>query len=115
MIGAGVGVTPLRAMLEDLPLHVDTVLLARAHDERSLVLREELARSSSMRGGRLHELLGSRSQTPLGREALHRLVPDIAHRDVFICGPTGFTTTVLRAVRALGVAEDRIHHEAFAF
>ena len=34
MIGAGVGVTPLRAMLEDLPLHVDTVLLARAHDQR---------------------------------------------------------------------------------
>ena len=45
MIGAGVGVTPLRAMLEDLPLHVDTVLLARAHDERGLVLREELAQS----------------------------------------------------------------------
>lgn len=115
MIGAGVGVTPLRAMLEDLPPNVDTVLLARAHDERSLVLREELARLIQMRGGRLHELLGSRSQTPLGREALHRLVPDIAQRDVFICGPTDFTTTVLRAVRALGVAEDRIHHEAFAF
>ncbi len=115
MIGAGVGVTPLRAMLEDLPLHVDTVLLARAHDERSLVLRDELARLIQIRGGRLHELLGSRRQTSLGREALHRLVPDIAHRDVFICGPTGFTTTVLRAVRALGVAEDRIHHEAFAF
>jgi predicted ferric reductase len=115
MIGAGVGVTPLRAMLEDMPLHVDTVLLARAHDEHGLVLRDELARLIQYRGGRLHELLGSRRQTSLGRDALHKLVPDIAHRDVFICGPTGFTTTVLRAVRALGVAEDRVHHEAFAF
>ena len=32
--------------------------------------------------------------TEVARETLRRLVPDIAHRDVFICGPTGFTTTV---------------------
>lgn len=115
MIGAGVGVTPLRAMLEDLPLHVDTVLLTRAHDERGLVLRDELARLIQIRGGRLHELLGSRRQTSLSREALHKLVPDVARRDVFICGPAGFTTSVVGALRALGVAEDRIHHEAFAF
>ncbi len=115
MIGAGVGVSPLRAMLEDLPLHVDTVLLTRAHDERGLVLRDELSQLIQTRRGRLHELLGPRSQTALNRETLWRLVPDIANRDVFICGPTGFTTTVLRALRALGVAEDRIHHEAFAF
>ncbi len=115
MIGAGVGVTPLRAMLEDLPLHVDTVLLTRAHDERGLVLRDELAQLMQLRRGRLHELVGGRRHAPLNQQMLGKLVPDIAHRDVFICGPTGFTTTVLRAVRALGVAEDRIHHEAFAF
>lgn len=115
MIGAGVGVTPLRALLEDLPPHVDTVLLARAHDERSLVLRDELRALIKLRGGRLHELLGARRQTQISARSLGELIPDIAHRDVFICGPTGFTTTVLRAVRALGVPAERIHHEAFAF
>jgi ferredoxin-NADP reductase len=115
MIGAGVGVTPLRALLEDLPAHVDAVLLARAPDERSLVLRDELRALIKLRGGRLHELLGGRRQAPLDRETLRRLVPDIARRDVFICGPAGFTTTVLRAVRALGVPADQVHHEEFAF
>jgi predicted ferric reductase len=115
MIGAGVGVTPLRALLEDLPLHVDTVLLARAHDESSLVLRDELRTLIKLRSGRLHELLGARRQTQISSHRLAALIPDIASRDVFICGPTGFTTTVLRAVRALGVPAERIHHEAFAF
>ena len=115
MIGAGVGVTPLCALLEDLPMHVDTVLLARAHDEHSLVLRDELRTLIGLRGGRMHELLGARRETQIGARSLHRLIPDIAHRDVFICGPVGFTTTVLRAVRALGVPAERIHHEIFAF
>ena len=115
MIGAGVGVTPLRALLEDLPMHVDTVLLARAHDERSLVLRDELRALIKLRGGCLHELLGARRQTQISAHSLRELIPDIQRRDVFICGPAGFTTTVLRAVSALGVPADRIHHEAFAF
>ena len=115
MIGAGVGVTPLRALLEDLPLHVDTVLLARAPDERSLVLRDELRALVKLRGGRLHELLGARRHTQISARGLAELIPDIAHRDVFICGPTGFTTSVLRAVRALGVPADQVHHEEFAF
>lgn len=115
MIGAGVGVTPLRALLEDLPPHVHTVLLTRAGDEHGLVLRDELRALIKLRGGRLHELLGGRRQVSLDRVTLRRLVPDIARRDVFICGPTGFTTSVVRAVRALGVPADRVHHEEFSF
>jgi predicted ferric reductase len=115
MIGAGVGVTPLRALLEDLPAHVDTVMLARASDEQSLVLRDELRMLIKLRGGRLHELLGARRQTQISARSLAGMIPDIRHRDVFICGPTGFTASVLRAVRALGVPAERIHHEEFAF
>jgi ferredoxin-NADP reductase len=115
MIGAGVGVTPLRALLEDLPTHVDTVMLARASDEQSLVLRDELRALIKLRGGCLHELLGARRQTQISARSLAALIPDIKYRDVFICGPTGFTTTVLGAVRALGVPAERIHHEEFAF
>jgi predicted ferric reductase len=115
MIGAGVGVTPLRALLEDLPMQVDTVMLVRASDERSLVLRDELRTLIKLRGARLHELLGPRRHTQMDAYSLAALVPDIERRDVFICGPTGFTASVLRAVRALGVPAERIHYEEFTF
>jgi predicted ferric reductase len=115
LIGAGVGITPLRALLEDLPPHVDAVMLARAAHTDEVILRDELHHLLAQRGGRLHELIGPRSKVPLTDLTLLRLVPDIAHRDVYICGPTGFTASARQAARSLGVPDDRIHHETFAF
>ena len=115
LIGAGVGITPLRALVDDMPLHVDVVMVARAHHPEDLIHRDELQLLLQQRRGRLHELVGPRSRVPLDEHALSELVPDIARRDVYICGPTGFTASVREAVQALGVPADRIHHETFAF
>jgi ferredoxin-NADP reductase len=46
---------------------------------------------------------------------LSGLVPDIDERDVFVCGPSGFTASVRHAADALGVDGKRVHHESFAF
>ncbi len=115
LVGAGVGITPLRALLEDLPKHVDTVMIARARHAEELIFGEELEMLMEQRGGQLHQLIGERSKTPLTDLTLLRLIPDVAQRDVYICGPTGFTASVQEAARALGVPSDRIHHETFAF
>ncbi len=115
MIGAGVGITPLRALLEDLPAGVDVVMLARAHDEQSLALRGELHQLIKRHRGRMHEVFGARERVQLDARALRRMIPDVAHRDIFICGPDGFTALILSAIRDLGVPEEHIHHEAFAF
>ena len=115
LVAAGVGTTPVRALLDDLPRHVDVVAILRGRSRDDLVLREEVAQLVDARGGRLHEVVGSRSQAPLDAAALERLVPDIADRDVYVCGPGGFTSSLIEDVRTLGVAEKHIHHEAFAF
>ena len=93
----------------------------RGHDRpcapppRMLILREELQALLHRRGAQLHELIGSRERVPLLDLTLARLIPDIADRDIYICGPTGFTASVRRAARALGIPDARIHHETFAF
>jgi predicted ferric reductase len=115
LIGAGVGITPLRALLEDLPAHVDATMVARARRLEELVFRDELQALLDARGGQLHQLVGPRGRVPFIDLTLDRLIPDIAQRDVYICGPTGFTASVREAARALGVADERIHHETFAF
>jgi ferredoxin-NADP reductase len=115
LIGAGVGITPLRALLEDLPASVDVVMVVRASTRDDLVHGDEIAALVAQRGGRLHEVIGPRNQVQFDARALHRLVPDLAERDVYVCGPDGFSERILAALRHLGVPSSRIHHEAFAF
>lgn len=115
LIGGGVGVAPIHALLQDLPAHVDAEVVVRASSEADLVLRRQIRRAARRHGARLHELVGSRHEVPLDPTALMRLVPDLAERDVYVCGPEGLMATVIASARAAGVPRERLHHEAFAF
>jgi ferredoxin-NADP reductase len=115
LVAAGVGVTPLRALLEDLPGHADVVVIVRASTAADLVHRAEIAALVKHRSGRLHEMIGSRHKVRLNPRTVRHLVPDIAGRDVYICGPEGFGAEVVAAATRLGVPDDQIHIEAFDF
>jgi predicted ferric reductase len=114
LVGAGVGVTPLRALVEDLPDGVDVVALLRASNEHETVLAGEMQKFLEARRGRLSTLVGPRSAVRLDPATLRSLVPDLHARDLYVCGPHGFTRQVVKAARAIGVRPDRIHTEAFA-
>jgi ferredoxin-NADP reductase len=115
LVGAGVGATPIRALLDDLPRHVDMTVILRGRQADELVLRDEIAQLVGERAGRLHEVVGPREQAPLDERHLRQLVPDVAERDVYICGPGGFMRSFISAARRAGVPEDRIHYEDFSF
>ncbi len=115
LVAAGVGSTPIRALLEDLPVGVDLTVILRASTPDDLVLRDEIATLVSNRRGRLHEVIGSRKKVRFDANTLHQLVPDLQHRDVYICGPAGFADMIVDSARKLGTPKSRIHREHFAF
>jgi predicted ferric reductase len=115
LIGAGVGITPLRAILEDLPTTVEVSVIVRSSNEEDLIHRDEIAELVARRGGALHELVGSRHHVRIDATALKRLVPSIAESDVYVCGPAAFTDHVTANVAKSGVVRERIHTEVFAF
>jgi ferredoxin-NADP reductase len=112
LVGAGVGITPVRALLEELPDDVDATVILRGSTAEDLVLHDEIAEEVARRGGRLHALVGPRERHPLDLAAL---VPDVVRRDVYVCGPEPFQDAVLAAARAAGVPDTHLHHESFAF
>src|SRR4051794_13710063 len=111
LIGAGVGTAPIHSLLQDLPRNVDVVVLSRASSSAELVLREDLERETRRRGGRLLELVGPRERVPLDAAALRRLVRDLSGREVYLCGPEGFTTALAAALGEAGVPATHIHFE----
>ncbi|MGT2426688.1 ferredoxin reductase family protein [Amnibacterium kyonggiense] len=115
LVGAGVGATPLRSLLQDLDEDADVAVLLRGRDRGSLVLADEIAGEVQRRGGRLWEALGPRERLAVTAGTLRRAMPDIADRDVFVCGPDDFTAAIAAACRDAGVPAARIHFESFAF
>ena len=114
LVAAGIGVTALRSLLEDLPPRSAPVVILRGSRESDLVLRGEVTELVRSRRGTLHELVGDRERASVNERTISYLVPDLADRDVFVCGPEGFVASVVSAARNLGVPSESIHHEAFA-
>jgi predicted ferric reductase len=114
LVAAGIGVTALRSLLEDLPRGSAPVVILRGTREEDLVLRREVSELVKYRRGTLHELVGRREQAAISERSLRRLVPDLDQRDVFVCGPEGFVADIVNVARNLGVPDESIHHEAFA-
>jgi ferredoxin-NADP reductase len=117
LIGAGVGITPLRALFESLPGGPgDLTLLYRARTEEDLLFRQELEALAKRRGARVIFLLGRRDQGPdlLSPGRLREMVgPSLPEHDVYVCGPHALTDHVRSSLRQAGVSRRRIHTENF--
>ncbi|WP_082599956.1 ferric reductase-like transmembrane domain-containing protein [Nocardioides sp. Soil777] len=123
LIGAGVGSAPLVALAEELAPDGDVVVLHRSSGPGAFTA--ELERLAA-RGVRVLHLPGRRrgprswlGDAHAGRYsdlvALRHWVPDIAGRDVYVCGPTPWADLVVADLRRAGVRETHIHVEAFGW
>ena len=113
LIAGGIGITPIRSLLEDLPPGSAPTVLHRVRHEDDLVLVDEVAALVHARGGVLHRLVGHRDRHPLDERRLAELVPGIAGHELYVCGPPGFADTILAATRRLGIPRHRVHAESF--
>jgi predicted ferric reductase len=96
LIAGGVGITPIRALLEEID--GDVVVVHRGEP----ILRDELDALAAERGFAVH----------YGGDLL-ALVPDLAERDVYVCGSPAMVDATVATLRDAGV--HRIVTERFAF
>ncbi len=120
LIAGGIGITPIRPLAEEMAADgFDVRVLYRAHSEGHLVFRKEMDALTANLGVRVDYLVTQAGSNRLSRAAwfspanLARLVPDIADRVVYVCGPTGMMAAVRASLDALGVPSDQVRTEAF--
>jgi predicted ferric reductase len=127
LLAGGIGVTPLRALLEELPQGPgDVTLVYRASSVEELVFRDELDALAARRGARVFYAIGPRvagrsSWLPAqaahlsDAEALRQLLPDVPDHDVYICGADAWMEAARRAALEAGVPAERVHLERFSW
>jgi ferredoxin-NADP reductase len=115
LVAAGVGITPIRAMLEDLPASTNVTVIVRATRAEDIVHAEEMKSLVAAREGRYYEIVGNRDEANLDDNMLSQLITNISTHDIFVCGPAGFTDAVVASARRLGVPHAQVHHESFTF
>ncbi|MEV4637273.1 ferredoxin reductase family protein [Actinoplanes sp. NPDC049548] len=126
MLACGVGITPLLALLWDLPYgNGQATLIYRARHSREVAFLDELEWLAGQRGVRLVPLIGPRARPGswlsaefadyTDAEALRELSPDIAGHDLYVCGPDQWTDAVRAAARAAGVPAAQVHQERFGW
>ncbi len=127
LLAAGIGVTPLRALLEELPQNTgDVTLIYRARDNDDVIFRAELDALADAKGATIYYVLGRRARRGdswlpeaaahlSDTAALRQLVPDIAAQDVYLCGAAAWMTAAKRAALDAGVPAEHIHEERFTW
>jgi predicted ferric reductase len=117
LVGGGVGITPVRALMDEFNGGAQIDVIFRASREEDLVLKAEMDYLAERSNGsmRIHYLVGSRKNHPMDSKTLKGLVPNIADSDIYICGPEPLVSAVRAAAEDLGVPKNRFHDEAFAF
>lgn len=127
LIAAGIGITPMRALLEDtVYASGEATLIYRHSEDQHAVFADELRAIAARRGIELIFLPGPRRAYTSWQAAgpahldddaqvLKNLVPDIAHRDIYVCGPPAWITAVRKAARGAGAHRDNVHTEEFAW
>lgn len=116
LIAGGIGITPIRALMEDLEPGAVVIYRVLRHDD--VVFRNELEPLARQRGIKLVFIPGDHATDEgtrlLTPAHLTELVPDIRDRDVYVCGPPAMTDALERNVRGAGVSRRHIHTERFA-
>jgi predicted ferric reductase len=114
LIAGGIGITPMRALFESIPLHhdQDLLLLYRTRAMTDVIFAAELDAIARDRGARVQYLLSGQvgAFTP---ELLRYLVPNLRDRDVYMCGPPSMTTAARQALARAGLLATQIHEERF--
>lgn len=120
LIAGGIGITPIRAMMEVMLLkHKQVVLLYANRTESDIALRKEIDELAQKYGANVVHILSGDEKFAgergfVDEEKVKRLVPDFLNRDVYVCGPPPMMNGLIDLFEKLGLPSHQLHYEKFS-
>lgn len=121
LIAGGIGITPIRSIIEEQTKNNKNIILLYANKtQQDIAFKQELENFSI---NKVVNVLSEETNLPgsefeLGRideEKIKRLVPDYKERDAYICGPEPMMKAIVSSLISLGVPKKQIHFERFGY
>ena len=121
MIAAGIGITPIRSLGEELAAGGREVLVLYGNRTKaSIVFQEELGELEAIYPNLRvihvlsHDPSWAGEKGRIDAEKIRRLTSDVAEREVYLCGPPPLVKDVLKALALMEVPHSAIHWERFS-
>ncbi|MBP2456670.1 putative ferric reductase [Clavibacter michiganensis] len=125
VVASGIGITPIRAFLEELDVPAGAVtILLRARDPRETYLWDEVVEWAAARGHRVFTSIGPRGSGRAGwlsaadvERGVHAgtAFPDLRGSDLYVCGPQRWADLVVADATAAGLPAAQLHRERFSW
>jgi predicted ferric reductase len=123
IVAAGIGVTPIRALLEHAQFAPgEATVLLRAGSEDETYLWDEVRDLAAAKGAKCFVMVGHRahtapswmSETDARRGVtLLSVFPELLQSDLYLCGPTAWLDSIEADARAAGIRPHQLHAERF--
>lgn len=123
IVAAGIGITPVRTLLEHSRLTPgEATVLLRSTDDSQRYLWHEVETLATKSQTPVYSMVGRRPEgldTWMSAEALAQGVtlrsvfPELLNSDLYACGPQKWTDLVIRDAKAEGLRDKQIHVERF--
>jgi len=116
MIAGGIGITPIRSLIEGMQ-NKDLVALCASSKEEDIVFKKELMSFNG--SANIKQIVSNSGESWIGErgrideEKIKRLIVDYLDRSFYICGPPIFTKEIIKILRNLGVSKKQIYFEKF--
>ena len=121
-LAGGIGITPIRAIIESLAEQKKNFALLYANKNAStLAFKEEIESLIPSANAPYCYVLSEEQSVNhpmmqsgmIDQAKIESLVPDFRERDIYICGPGPMIMTMRKLLQDLGVPKTQIHYELF--
>ena len=120
LIAGGIGITPIRTLMEEmLEKGKEVVLLYANKSKEDIVFKDELEAVTEKYSAKISYVLSEDANFPaekgyIDEEKIKQLVPDFMSRDVYLCGPPPMMDKLIQTFKSFGLKDSQLHFEKFS-